>query len=262
MSLGARRSTERWVWATIGLAWGVVAALHTGLPTSAGTGVSPASLAPSSVSWATLAVTWPLWIVMSIAMMVPAALPAVRHVADNSFRWRRRRAVATFLCFYVTVWAAFGLVALAGSTIWDTTGARHVSGRDVPLFAALVIAIIWQLTPWKRKQLRGCQKSVPLAPRGWKAFRACARFGVRYGARCTGSCWAVMMVMAAATAGHLWWSIALTAVIVAERSLVALQRRPQLLAVAGAGVAVMLALNDPAAASGQSSGWFCTLPAM
>lgn len=261
MTPDARRSTERWVWATVGLAWGVVAGVHAGLPTSAASGVSFPSVAPNPASWEFLAVTWPLWTVMCIAMMVPAALPAVRHVADNSFRWRRRRAVSTFLCSYVTVWAVFGLAALTGMTAWNATVARHVPGRDVPLFAALAIAVAWQLTPWKRTQLRGCQKSVPLAPRGWKAFRTCAHFGARYGARCTGSCWAVMLVMAAATAGHLWWSIALTVVVVGERSLLVLRRRPQLLAAAGAGVMAVLALNDPTAASSHTSGWFCTLPA-
>lgn len=261
MSVDVRRSPERAVHVTIGLAWVVIVGVHAALPTSAvGPEVSPGGTAVGSVIWGTAALAWPLWIVMSIAMMVPAALPAVRHVADNSFRWRRHRAVATFLGSYVAVWAVFGVVALAGLTVWNATIGPLLPRQDVPLLAALAVAVVWQLTPWKRRHLRGCLKSIPLAPRGWKAFRSCARFGARYGGRCTGTCWAVMLIMATVTTGHLWWSIALTAVIVAERSLAVLRRHPHLVAVAGVGVLALLVLNAPTATASGPAGWFCTLP--
>jgi predicted metal-binding membrane protein len=262
MILDVRRRPEPAVGAAIALAWIALLAAHWALPGGGAGSGAPRSAAATAVVWGTLVGAWPLWVVMSVAMMAPAAMPAVRHVADNSFRWRRHRAVATFLCFYEATWAVFGLVALTGMTVWNLTVGPRLSGPDVPLFATLVVAVTWQLTPWKRRQLRGCRKSIPLAPRGWKAFRSCARFGTRYGIRCIGSCWAVMLVMVAATADHLWWTVALTIAIVAERSVTFLRQRPQVLALAGVGVAAVLAFTGSSGGAGQGSGWFCTLPAV
>jgi predicted metal-binding membrane protein len=262
MNLNLRRRPEPAVWAVIALAWMIVVGAHWLMPAGAATPVLPRTQATTGIVWNTLVSAWPLWIVMSVAMMAPAAMPAVRHVADNSFGWRRHRAVATFLCFYEVTWAAFGLAALIGMTLWNLRVGPHLSGHNVPLVATLAMAVTWQLTPWKRRQLRGCRKSIPLAPRGWKAFRSCARFGARYGIRCIGSCWAVMLVMVAATAGHLWWTVALTIAILAERSLTFLRQRPQVLALAGLGVAAVLPFTGSTGGAHYGSGWFCTLPAM
>src|SRR5215207_6691226 len=76
----------------------VVAAWGTVLGTHAGAGVHAAGAGAPGTLRAVQAL--PVWTVMCVAMMVPAALPAVRHVAANSLRWRRRRAVAQFLIAY------------------------------------------------------------------------------------------------------------------------------------------------------------------
>ena len=134
----------------------------------------------------------PMWALMSFTMMVPAALPAVRHVAINSLRWRRRRAVGEFLAVYLGIWVAFGaialgLLALLPSARTDTT---------VALVLALALAAAWQLTPQKRRALLACHRSSPLPPRGWRATAGVLRFAGRNGGACLGSCWAMMLVMA------------------------------------------------------------------
>lgn len=263
MSLSVRRRPEAAVLGGVAVAWAVMGAAHWSLPNGRVVpGVPGGAAEATTLLWSTVARAWPLWIVMSIAMMAPAALPAVRHVAVNSFRWRRHRAVATFLLVYQAAWAAFGLVALVGLTAWNLSVGSRLSTRNGPLVAALAIVVVWQLTPSKRRHLRGCQKSIPLAPRGWRAFGSCARFGAQYGARCIGSCWAVMLVMVTATAGHLWWTAALTAVVVAERSVEALRQRPQLLAVAGMAAAAILAFTGSAGDPTSGSEWFCTISAV
>src|SRR5205085_1687546 len=54
-----------------------------------------------------------MWALMVVAMMLPTALPAVRHVAAASLRWRRGRAIALFVSVYVSVWVAFGAAVVA-----------------------------------------------------------------------------------------------------------------------------------------------------
>jgi predicted metal-binding membrane protein len=63
---------------------------------------------------------------------------------------------------------------------------------------------------------------VPLPPRGWRAEKAALVFGARNGLACLGSCWCLMLVMYLAPGGRLWWSIAITGLVVTER----LRRRP------------------------------------
>jgi predicted metal-binding membrane protein len=154
------------------------------------------------------------WLLMAPAMMLPSALPAARHVALNS-RWRRRqRASAVFVVTYLAVWLLFGLVVVS------VAGWAHLpTGASWPLVLALVVAAGWELTAVKRRCLRGCHRTVPLPPDGWKADAACIRFGLRYGWSCLGACWALMLPMA--LAGHAsLLMVVLTAVVVAEEGLV------------------------------------------
>lgn len=150
------------------------------------------------------------WTVMSAAMMGPAALPAMRHVALSSLRWRRSRAVAEFVAAYGALWVAFGVVALG------VTSRLGPSGRLVAV--ALVLAALWQLSPGKQRFLRRCHRAVPLPPTGRRATLGCLRFGWVHGVACVGSCWGLMAVMAAAPAGHLAWNAVVTLLVLRERS--------------------------------------------
>jgi len=155
----------------------------------------------------------PGWVLMTVAMMGPAALVGVRHTGLNSLRWRRGRAMAGFAAAYLAVWAAFGALALAAAALF--TGAA-VPG-PAALAAVLAAAAAWQLTPAKRRCLRACHRSVPLPPRGWRAEWGSLRFGLRNGAACLGSCWCLMLVMVAAPAGQVLWMAGLAGAVTAER---------------------------------------------
>jgi predicted metal-binding membrane protein len=155
------------------------------------------------------------WLLMAPAMMLPSALPAARHVALNS-RWRRRqRGSAVFVATYLAVWLLFG------SVVVSIAGWAHLpTGASWPLVLALVVAAGWELTATKRRCLRGCHRTIPLPPDGWKADAACARFGLRYGWSCFGACWALMLPMALAGHASLLLMVVLTAIVVAQEGLV------------------------------------------
>jgi predicted metal-binding membrane protein len=153
------------------------------------------------------------WTLMTMAMMVPAALPAIGYVALNSLVPRRGRAMALATAAYVAVWLPFGAAALA---------LRHaaVDGAGVPpaalVAATAVVAVAWQASRAKRRAVLACGTTVPLPPRGARADLACLRFGLRHGERCLRSCWAVMLVMAAAGPGALGLMAVGTAVTLAD----------------------------------------------
>jgi predicted metal-binding membrane protein len=155
----------------------------------------------------------PGWLLMTVAMMGPAALAGVRHTGLASLRWRRGRAMAGFAAAYLAVWAAFGILALAAAALLP---AAAVPG-PAALAVVLAAAAAWQLTPAKRRCLRACHRSVPLPPRGWRAGWGSLRFGLRNGAACLGSCWCLMLVMVAAPAGQVLWMAGLAGAVTAER---------------------------------------------
>jgi predicted metal-binding membrane protein len=173
---------------------------------------------------------------MSVAMMVPVVLPAVRHIGFNSIRQRRQLAMFLFFVVYVGVWAAFGILALAGRRL-----ALEALGIDarVLLAAALTIAAGWQLTRVKRRALLACRRTVPLPPVGRRADAACARFALRQGRRCVASCWALMAVMLAVQQAAVVWMVALTALMASEELT---RRGRRLLPLSAAALAMAAAL--------------------
>ena len=168
-------------------------------------------------AWSAAVSGLPSWILMTVAMMGPAALLSVGYTGRSSLRWRRRRAMAEFSAGYLGVWAALGVLALAAAA-----SAPGVS-RPATLAVVLAAAAAWQLTPVKRRFLLAAHRTAPLPPRGWRAERGAVAFGLRNGLACVGSCWCLMVVMAVAPGGELPWMAGLTVVAAAER----LSRRPR-----------------------------------
>jgi predicted metal-binding membrane protein len=170
------------------------------------------------------AVWWPEglagWCVMAAAMMLPLTLPAVRHVAMNSLRPRRYRAMALYVTVFVAVWIGFGATVLVLER-----GLEERAGIDARLLlaAALAAAAAWQVTPAKRRAVFGCRRTVPLPPVGIRADAACARFAWRQAWRCVISCWALMVVMA--IAGHGLAVMAALTVLMALEELTFVGRR-------------------------------------
>jgi predicted metal-binding membrane protein len=177
-----------------------------------------------------------MWALMVVAMMLPAALPGVRHVASKSFRWRRQRAMAEFVAVYLGIWALFGAVVLAALAWWAP--APPVTATAPLLAAALAVAAAWQLTGAKRRALVRCHRPWPLPPRGWAADAGVARFAAHNGAACVASCWAMMLVMAVATTGELAWMVVITGIVSAEK-LARKPRRATRWAAAALGVAAL-----------------------
>lgn len=164
------------------------------------------------------------WSVMVVAMMLPATVPAIRHVAVNSLRRRRRRAIALFVAVYLSVWTAFGALVLLVSPLWSTVG-----GATVPALA-LAVAAAWQLTGSKRRALLDCHRPAPLPPRGWRATAGVLRFASINALACVRSCWAMMLAMGVARSMTLFWIVAITAIVTTEK----LAERPRQAARAGA----------------------------
>jgi len=154
--------------------------------------------------WSTWVGEFQHWSLMSIAMMLPLVVDAVRTVAARSLWSRRDHAICAFLFGYLGLWLlAGGLLTLTLTLASADAGLR-------PIFVAAVFALAagWQLTPAKRLALSWCHRTQPLAPRGWRADCDCFRYGCTLGLGCLASCGIVMAGCAIANHSALVMSCA------------------------------------------------------
>jgi predicted metal-binding membrane protein len=129
---------------------------------------------------------------MVVAMMLPLTIAQLRHVALSSLWRRRHRAIAGFTVGFVAVWMVVEAVL---AVAWR--GVATLAGATVAAGGVAAAAALWELAPFRRRHLRRCHRTVPLAPSGWRADADCARFGAAIGVSCVGTCWALMLASAA-----------------------------------------------------------------
>ncbi|HUD32871.1 MAG TPA: DUF2182 domain-containing protein, partial [Variovorax sp.] len=155
-----------------------------------------------------------VWSAMTLAMMAPALGPPLDHVWRSSPRRYRLVALVTFLTAYLLVWIAAGIgVVTASAFLAARMAPSHLA------LAALAVMLAWQLSPSKQACLNRCHQLMPLAPFGLEAVADQATFGMRVGLWCAGSCWALMLAMLVATAGHWAFMLAASVLIFFERQL-------------------------------------------
>ncbi|MDN5931367.1 MAG: DUF2182 domain-containing protein [Pseudonocardia sp.] len=160
------------------------------------------------------------WLVMIGAMMLPTTVPMVRMFAVVSARQPRPwPARAAFLAGYLALWTAFALLAVVAATAvqaglaWLDLGPRWV------LAGALAIAGAFQFSPIKNRCMTQCRD-----PRAFlflnyrRGVRGGWALGLRHGWSCLGCCWALMLVMFGTGVGNVAAMVALTAVMVAEKT--------------------------------------------
>ncbi|HEX2080350.1 MAG TPA: DUF2182 domain-containing protein [Longimicrobium sp.] len=129
---------------------------------------------------------------MVVAMMLPLMIDSVREAALSAPR--PRRAMVKFLAGYLGVWVpAMLLIDIAWRQLF-TIGTSAAVGT-------MLVAALWELTPAKQRQGRGCRTGSP--PRAGQYIA-----GVMAGGTCVASCWALMAVCVA-FAHNVWVMAAL-----------------------------------------------------
>ncbi len=150
------------------------------------------------------------WLVMVTAMMLPPALPAIRHVALTS-RWRRRHGNSALFAFgFLAVWT------IVGAAAWPVTLLGGPSRWSVS--AACLVAAAWEMTPAKKRYLRQCRSADVVAPDGLRATWGSIRFGVRRGLDSVGAGWAIMLPMVVAGHGRICLMAVLATIMAAEET--------------------------------------------
>lgn len=164
-----------------------------------------------------------LWLTMMAAMMLPSLAPVAitwaRSIGRRSSGWTRAARTAEFVCGYLLVWTAFGLLAYAalawtGNLVDDHPDAGRWIGT-----VAFALAGVHQLGPLKNLCLRHCRSPMSQLMR-YAGFRPPARdlrVGVHHGAYCVGCCAGLMVVLVPLGVMNVAAMAGLAVVIFAEK---------------------------------------------
>jgi predicted metal-binding membrane protein len=159
-----------------------------------------------------------MWLVMTVAMMLPAVLPALWRYRQAQ-GGRRHPNMLTLLAAagYFSVWLLWAAAVLPlGAAVAQLTLHWSALARAVPAAAALLVlgAGAVQLSPWKARQLGCCrqpQLSIAAGP------GAALRHGLTLGLTCSRCCGNLMLVLPAIGLMDLAVMTLVTLAIVLER---------------------------------------------
>jgi predicted metal-binding membrane protein len=161
-----------------------------------------------------------MWTTMMVAMMFPTIAPIVLlHRLVTRRRGRGLSRTVAFATGYLTVWSLAGVVPLA-----VLIGFRRVAHDSTWVASAaggvLVLAGLYQFTPWKQLCLRACRTPMTfLATHDFgTGLAGTFRAGLSHGLYCLGCCWALMAVLLVVGLMNLTWMAAIAIVFLAEKN--------------------------------------------
>lgn len=181
---------------------------------------------PNVAAWAPrdLVLTFIMWAVMMVAMMIPSASPMV--LAFTRVSRQRQGTSATvagglFLLGYLLIWTGFS--ALATLLQWALHATALLSPALVvtsPFLGGglLLAAGLFQFTPLKQVCLAHCRTPLGFLLTEWRDGKGGAlKMGVRHGRYCLGCCWFLMALLFVAGVMNLLWVAAIAVLVLVEK---------------------------------------------
>lgn len=176
-------------------------------------------------SGADAALTFLMWAVMMVGMMVPSAAPMSLIFASVARKAAAQgSAVAPAFVFsagYVAAWTLFSVGATALQ--WWLERVALLSpmlASTSPLFggALLIGAGLYQWSPWKDTCLDHCRAPAHFFAAHWRPGRWGAfRMGLDHGLYCLGCCWLLMGLLFFGGVMNLLWVAGLTLFVLIEK---------------------------------------------
>lgn len=221
-------------WASLGAL--AIGAAQVGLPAQGGPGDALLRLMPALPlpDWAarflSLCVTpagsgtgsflllWSMWVLMSVAMMLPSAAPMIRTYCEIADTGRAKGEpvvhplvlVAGYLSVWLVAAAAFAAVSLAARNGMNVFAAP----------AALAVAGLYQFSALKEACLKKCRNPFAILFARWSDRPArIFRLGAEQGVWCLGCCWALMLVMFAVGVMNIFWMALIGLFTIVEKQL-------------------------------------------
>jgi predicted metal-binding membrane protein len=172
-----------------------------------------------------LLLTFVMWSVMMVGMMLPSAAPAIllygSMVRKNRGRGSSLPSTWLFTAGYLAVWTMFSLAA-TGLQVALEAG-RLLTPMMVSASAwfsggLLVVAGVYQWLPIKDACLEKCRAPLQFFLFRWRPGTAGAfRMGTEHGLFCLGCCWALMLLLFTAGVMNLLWVALIAGLVFIEK---------------------------------------------
>jgi predicted metal-binding membrane protein len=177
-----------------------------------------------SVGYAGL--TFLMWAIMMMAMMLPSAAPAVLLAAALMRQRDGERVIGRtglFVLGYLLVWFGFSLAGTALQWGFDRVG---LLSSDMILGSAkwagvlLIAAGLYQWTSWKQACLVHCRSPFEDLTKYWRRGALGPMLaGIAHGSFCLGCCWMLMALLFVGGVMNLLWIGALALLVLIEKAL-------------------------------------------
>jgi len=166
--------------------------------------------------------TFMMWAVMMVAMMLPSASPMILTYAaiDRRHPATPEYAPWIFAGSYVVVWTLFSAAATAGQLLLENSSILDGASRATSLAGAalLILAGVYQLTPLKNQCLAHCRSPLGFFMSEWRdGTTGAVTMGLKHGAQCLGCCWMLMGLLFVFGAMNLIWVAALSVLVLLEK---------------------------------------------
>jgi predicted metal-binding membrane protein len=169
--------------------------------------------------------TFVMWAVMMVAMMIPSAAPMIlTFSAINRRKHQEKNPVmltSLFLLGYLVIWTVFS----AGVTViqWGLHSMALLSPMMVsssPLLGGIILisAGVFQFTPYKQACLGHCRTPMGFLMTEWRLGKQGAfLMGIRHGYFCVGCCWLIMALLFVAGVMNLLWVATIAGFVLLEK---------------------------------------------
>lgn len=168
-----------------------------------------------------------MWVIMMTGMMVPTAIPMAMVYAAVARKAASQGTpiapTSAFVSGYIFMWGLFSLLAtLAQFGLDEAALLSPMMVTNSPWLGAslLILAGLFQFTPWKDSCLKHCRAPAQFISQSWKpgVFGA-FRMGVEHGAYCIGCCWILMGLLFFGGVMSLLWIAGITLFVLLEKLL-------------------------------------------
>lgn len=192
--------------------------------------------------------TFLMWTVMMAAMMIPSASPYLLLFAavNRKRRLARNPYVPTsfFLSGYLIAWTLFSIAATAAQWFFHEVGLLSpamIFSEKWLAGVCLLLAGLYQWTPWKKACLRNCRSPLDFIMTSWREGHwGALKMGLHHGAYCLGCCWLLMILLFVTGVMNLLWVALISAFVLAEKILPGADWFPRL---AGLGMILFSAMR-------------------
>ncbi len=190
-------------------------------------GIAHDAVIPCMMKWGPgeVIVSFIMWSVMMVAMMVPAAAPMFLAFAavnrDKNVAGHFLIATGWFVLGYLVVWLAFSAAATliqwalhTAVLLWETA----VTAGPIAGGALLCAAGVFQWMPFRDVCMTKCRSPFGFILTEWREGKGGALImGLKHGAYCVGCCWLLMALSLVLGIMNLIWMGALTAFMAMEK---------------------------------------------